>query len=482
MGDGSKDMIVKPVDDLQKSIDGFNEPLARYLHEIGLPTQDVLYPIDERKVVINALQDAISILPIQERDKSYYLTKFTVAISVGLFDGALNYLWNETVAALRRLVLKFDLEYFFSVAEKISSRHKNLATEEDLDQIGDHDLLEACRRIGLLSDVNYQRLVHVNYMRNHASAAHPNDHEIDGFEIVGWLRVCLRHAITAEPEHSVISVKRLLNNIRSVQIPGQDIPTIGDEITRMPRQRVDDLLWAFFGMYTDPTIAAQTKDNISNLAPHAWPVCSEDRKFEVGAKFGVFRKNGEVLRKEATEEFLRIVDGLQYRDEDSLAGELIDKLETLKRVHFGWDNFYNEHPHARALADSLPQSGQVPRAARSLWVKVISICFIGNGLGYREGVDEAALISYRKYIDRLTEHEAIEFLHLFSDTEFNSILGRSKTEERAKKLANIIRNNHTNLYIHRVLDLIVDAPQNTLYKIANTTEFKRALEFVPKHR
>lgn len=480
MKDDPKEIIIQPSTDLQKSIEGFNEPLAKYIQELGLPTQDVLYPIDERKNVINALKEAISVLPVEQREKSYYLTKFTVAIAVGLFDGAINYLWDETIAALRRLVFKFDLDYFFSIAEKISSRHKNLYTEDDLDQIGDHDLLEACRRIGLMSDVNYQRLVHVNYMRNHASAAHPNDHSIDGFEILGWLRVCLRHAITAEPNHSVISVKRLLVNIRTVAVPVDDIPSIGHDIERMPQERIDDILWTIFGMFTDSQIPAQAKTNIANLAPHIWPASSEDRKFEIGARYGIFRKNVEVIRKEATEEFLKLVGGLQYRDEDSLAGELIEKLETLKRVHFAWDNFYNEHPHARALQDSLPTTGAVPRAARSQWVKVISIGYIGNGLGYREGVDESAVHLYKKYINRFTETEAVDFLHLFNDTEFNSILSRRKTDERARKLANLFKDKHSNIHIQHALNLIIDAPELTMHKVANTTAFRRALEFLPK--
>ena len=475
-----KDIIIRPSADLQKSIEGFNEPLAKYIQDLGLPTHEVLYPIDERKNVINALEEAISILPLEQREKSYYLTKFTVAIAVGLFDGAINYLWDETIAALRRLVFKFDLDYFFSVAEKISSRHKNLYTKDDIDQIGDHDLLEACRRIGLLSDVNYQRLVHVNYMRNHASAAHPNEHSIDGFEILGWLRVCLRYAITAEPDHSVISVKRLLNNIRTVVVPIDDLPSIGHDIEKMPQERIDDILLTIFGMYTDPQISALAKTNIANLAPHVWPASSEDRKLEIGAKCGVYRKNGEVLRKEATETFLKTVGGLQYRDEDSLAGELIEKLETLKRVHFGWDNFYNEYPHARALEDSLPITGAVPRAARGQWVKVNSICFIGNGLGYREGVDESAAILYNKYIDRFTEAEAIDFLHLFNDIEFSSILNRKKTDERVRKLAILLKNKHPNVHIKRALDLIIEAPELTIHKIDNTTAFKRALQSLPK--
>lgn len=482
MNDQSKDIVVRPLADLQKSIDGFSDPLAQYLKDIGLPTQDVLYPIEKRKQVISALQDALSVLPSEQREKSYYLTKFTVAIAAGLFDGAINYLWNETIAALRRLVLQFDLQYFFSIAKGIDSRNKKLATEEDLDQIGDHDLLETCRRIGLLSDVNFQRLFNVNYMRNHASAAHPNDHEIESFEILGWLQVCLRCAITAEPDHSVISVKRLLDNIRTVAIPEHDMPAISVDIARMQKERIDGLLWTIFGMYTDPKLAAQTKNNIANLAPHVWAASSEDRKFEIGARVGVFRKNVEVIRKESTEEFLRIVGGLQYRDEDSIAGELIDKLETLKRVHFGWNNFYSEYPHARALQDSLPTTGIVPRAARGQWVKVISIGYVGNGLGYREGVDEAAVHYYSQYIDCFTEAETVEFLHLFNDTEFNTILDNKKTEKRTRMLAQRIKVNQSNINIQRALHLIISSPQATLYKVANTNEFKRALEYIPKHK
>src|SRR6266498_2283188 len=204
--------------DLETSISSFNQPLAGYISKVGLPTENILAPIDERRKVLSGLETALAVLPLDERAKSYYLTKFTVAIAVGLFDGALNYLWNETISALRRLVSKVDLAYFLAVAATISSRNKTFSSIDDLDQVADHDLLEACRRIGLLSDVNYNRLEHVNYMRNHASAAHPNENDLDGYEILSWLASCLKHAITAEPDHSVISMKQLLANIRAETI------------------------------------------------------------------------------------------------------------------------------------------------------------------------------------------------------------------------------------------------------------------------
>src|SRR5438132_14196713 len=121
-------------------------------------------------------------------------------------------------------------------------------------------------------------------------------------------------------------------------------------------------------MYVDPKMTQTARSNIASLSPYVWAASSEDRKYGIGSKFGVFRKNAEVAHKDSADEFLQLVGGQKYKDEDSLAGELIDRLSTLKSVHFGTNNFYNEYPHARSLEQSLPVSGAVPRAARLLWV------------------------------------------------------------------------------------------------------------------
>jgi hypothetical protein len=480
MSDEKGTLIKAGSTELSQPIDDLHQQLEGYLSHIGLPVNNVVVPISERKKVISSLEDALAIIPADDRIKSHYLSKYTVAIAVGLFDGALNYLWDETVRAFRRLIIAFDLQYFYSIAEKISSRYKNLSKEEDIDQVNEHDLLEACRRIGLLSDVNYQRLEHVNYMRNHASAAHPNDNDIDGHEMLGWLSVCLKHAITASPDHSLISVKQLLNNIRTEVIPASDYAIIGIDFIKQPTERIDDFLWSVFGLYTADKTTSETKQNIAGIAPYIWNAATEDRKYEIGAKFGVFRKNGEVARKNACQEFLQHVNGLKYKDEDSLAGEIIEKLENLNRAHFGANNFYNEYPHAKALDDSLPPNGIIPRASRTMWVKVISICFVGNGHGYREGVDESALPYYKKHINNFTESEIVEFIRLFGDPEFSSPLARSKPDNRVRQQATLLKSKTSNAHIVKSLDLIINTPPLTTYKIIGATAFKNSLEYLPK--
>ncbi|WP_129590600.1 hypothetical protein [Stutzerimonas stutzeri] len=479
MTENKTDVTLVEAGQLVSPIGELNAQLEGYLVSIGLPILDVVAPIGERKKIITQLSDALEILPYEDRAKAHYLSRFTIAIAAGLFDGALNYLWDETVKALRFQVISFDTQYFYSVAEKINSRYKNLSKPEEIDQVSEHDLLEGCRRIGLVTDVNYQRLEHVNYMRNHASAAHPNDNVIDGYEILGWLTVCLKHAITAEPDHSLISIKQLLQNIRTVPIPACDYGAIGSDLARQPQERIDDFLWTLFGIYTDVKSAQHARDNIEGISPAVWAAATEDRKYEIGARFGILRKNGEVAKKEACHKFLEVVGGLAYKDEDSLAGELIEKLENLYRAHFGSNNFYNEYPHAKALNESLPATGKIPRAARAMWVKVISICYVGNGYGYREGIDEQALPYYTTYINNFTESEATEFIKLFFEPEFTSPLSRSVPDKRVRDMASILKAKHSNVHLQRALDLVITAPAKTLHGLYNTTDFKNATPNLP---
>ncbi len=98
---------------IDNSIAALNQPLANMLTRIGLPTENVLSPIEERRKVIFALESTLEILPYEERTKALYLSKFTIAVTVGLFDGALTFLWDETIKAVRNLVSKFDLQHFF---------------------------------------------------------------------------------------------------------------------------------------------------------------------------------------------------------------------------------------------------------------------------------------------------------------------------------------------------------------------------------
>ena len=472
--------VVAPTTELETSIQGFSSPLASFLGGMGLPTEQVLVDFGERRFVLQSLQKTLEVLPYNEREKAYYLSKFSVAVAVGLFDAALNFLWDETILALRRLAASIDLSYFFDTAEKRESYRSKLQTAEDLAVLDDFTLIDTCARVELLTDVNRERLRHVNYMRNHASAAHPNQSDLTGQEMIAWLSNCLRYAITAKPDHAVIVTKQLLTNIREILIPATDIPVIASDLERFTPERIDDLLWTLFGIYVDPAQKADCRTNIANLAPYVWARASEDRRFQVGARHEHFIKQADQQRRTFADEFLGHVDGQQYRSEDVLAGEMLDKLRSLNAAHNGMNNFYNEWPHAASLESSIPVSGIIPRAARVEWVKVITKCHIGNGHGFREGVDTTADRCYQRYISGFSEKEVVQFLRLFEDPDFTVDFDSPKADRRARALATALRDKTKNIYVQRAIDVLSAQPVETLRKLPMVTKFQAAMKDVPK--
>lgn len=469
-------IIRQSKDEMSASIVSFSQPLANFLEHLGLPVEQIFNPVSSRQDIIENLDAALRDIARDERSRAFYLSKFTVAVSVGLFDSALNYLWNETINGLRQKLSDFDLNYFYNIAGQFNSRYRNYSSNEDLNSVDDADLLEACRRIGIISDVNYNRLIHINYMRNHASAAHPNSQEISGFELLNWLTTCLTHVIGASFDHSVLYIKRFLNNYRQHEFPREDVNHITEELNRLTQNQADDLAWAIFGMYCDSRSSENVRKNTEVLARSLWSITSEDRRYQIGAKFGYYRKTGEVDKRESASKFLDLVDANRYKDEDSLAGELIEKLENLKRIHFQMGNFYNEHLPAKALRDSLPTNGIVPRSAKKLWVKVNILGYVGNGMGYRDGVDEMALPYYTQNIELFTDEEIAEAARLFTDMEFYTSLSRSKAESRARQLLDKLNNQTSNLEIKKVLGIAIAHPSGSLSSLHTSPNYKRALE------
>jgi hypothetical protein len=317
-------------------------------------------------------------------------------------------------------------------------------------------------------------------MRNHASAAHPNQSELTGQEMIAWLSNCLRYAITARPDHAVIATKQLLTNIRNILIPAKDIPVIASDLEKFTPDRIDDLLWTLFGIYVDPSQKADCRTNIAQLAPRVWALATEDRKFQVGARHEHFIKEGDQHRKTSADEFLVHVDGQQYRSEDVLTAELLDKLRNLNAAHNAMNNFYNEWPHATSLASSMPVTGVVPRAARLEWVKVITKCHIGNGQGYYGGVDTTADRQYKSYIEGFGETEIVQFLRLFTDPDFTVDFDMKMADRRARALAEKFKGKTRNVHVLRALDVLLAQPEETLRKLYTVTKFTESLKSLPK--
>lgn len=462
---------------IETSISDFNQPFTEYLTNLGLPIDGVLSPIEERQIVINSIENEIKKIPVENRQMAVYLTRFLSSVAAGLFDGAVTYLWNETIKSLRQMIISFDLDYFYKVCEQLNTRYKNMKTEDELASVGDFDLLTACNRMGLISDHVFEVFKFINYMRNHSSAAHPTENQISAYDLLSWLNNCIKYAINATPNEEAVKLKQLLYNIRTTEIPESDLHYIGENIKDLPQIMVEDLLSTLFGMFTDPQITQTISSNIKSIAKYVWNLSSENKKHSIGDKYGYFRKNGDVARKDKANAFLTLVDGLSYKDEDSISQELRETLANLLSTHNSANNFYNEEPWARQLDTMLPPSGNIPNSVLNDWVRTIAICYTGNGLGYREGVDEGAERYYKKFIKNFDNRAISILLNLMEDSTLLMDIDMAKATRRYKKMCSYLQTICKNDFLNNTLEYIANCSE-PLSKVHKTTAYKELLEKV----
>ena len=459
---------------VKTTLEQISIPLTEYVQYNSLPINNVLATNEEKSKLFMNFSSAIDALPIEKREKSEYLTKFVIACAVGLFDGALNYLWDEIIKSLREKIVNYDLMYFYSVAEQTNKNYKNLKTQEDLQFISDHDFLDIIRRIGLIDDIAYHSLDNINYLRNNASAAHPNINELTGIKLSSLLEDGIKYAILSQPNPSMITIKTLFNNILKTQIPFDDFDVISEELIKLNEESLNDFAISIFGLYCDPKTEEFVLTNIIEISKRIWKSLTETTRYSIGSKFGVYRANGDAIRKDRVNNYLETVEGLNYKDNESIISELNDLLNQLRSVHFSFDNFYNEYIYARDIEKIIPKTG-VPSSVKKLLVKVICLCYAGNGNGYFEGVDVNAVKIYEKFIEKFGNEEIKHLITLFSDSEFTVEFYKTKPNRRIKELCQKLLTKTNNEDLKTGLQLIIKHPDHSLSKLYLTSDYKKLI-------
>ena len=392
-------------------LEEFEATLLSALDSVGLPSDGALVEMEQRYRVFENYPNAIALLTRDRRGESMYLSKLLVAVSAGLFDAALNYLWDETITELRSRIARYDLAYFFDIAVPSPDRRKGLHAEEDLDQISDQDLIRAAREIGLISDVGYQQLDLIRYMRNYASAAHPNQNEINAFQLLGWIETCIKEVITLPETQLVAETKHLLQNVRAGMITSANASVTAEFFAELPSEPADNIAAGFFGIYVDADSDERARDGVRLLMPHLWTYVTEPKRREFGVKYGKYVANGDTERSERARELLDVVHGAAYLPEQVRAAEISTVIDELLAAHRGLNNFYTEPGPARRL--NWLSSEPVPPAVRDPYVRAIVEAFLTNG----NGVAWAADPHYAAMISRFDPDEAeLAIKQLFDPT------------------------------------------------------------------
>ncbi|MFG2436505.1 hypothetical protein [Streptomyces sp. NPDC048508] len=413
----------------------FEEFMLAVLDEWGLPTDSIIVSAGDRHVLLKYTPDILGELDATQLARSPYISKMILAGAAGLFDAALSYLWDETITQLRDRVADFDVAYFFDLAEADPARRASLQTRDDLSKINDAALLDAAKKIQLISDVAHQQLTHINYMRNHASAAHPNVEKLTGLKLADWLQTCIREVMQLKARPVVAEIGRLLHNVKAAALADAELKNAATFFGDLPQDQANNLANGLFGIYTPPTADPHVLDNVRLLWPELWPFIDEDTRRELGVKLARFRANADTDRAGRAKEILELVDGgAAYLPESDRLVEIQETLDDLIRAHQGTNNFYNEPPVARRLRDVVGRHGEVPKLLTAPYVATLVNVFLTNGYGVAWNAEPY----YIELIKRFDSPQAAYALRSFAFQSIIPKLGVPLSQEKWVELVELV--------------------------------------------
>lgn len=459
--------------DVSETITSYESAILAKVEEFGLPTAGVLVDIPQRVLILSNVQGVIERLPDEHRGRAVYMSKFMLAVSAGLFDAALNYLWDETIDELRARIVAYDLNYFFDQAVTDPVKRKELRQADDLTKITDDELIRAAAKIGFITAVGQQQLDLVRFMRNHASAAHPNQHELGPFQLLAFMETCIREVILLPQSPTMVATSRLLFNVKNTTVTGEDASELAGVFDGLRPDQIELLSNGLFGIYTDLNSSTIVRDNVRLLAPLLWPQVSENVRANFGVRQARFKASLDQEQADLAREFLSSVEGLSYLSEDVRVGEIDTILDELRRVHEGMDNFYLEPPVAKRLAD-LIGTQDIPAGVESKYVESLVLIFLGRASGVSWNADEI----YEELITSFTPTQAARALFVLSGAETAGILNYAKPREKFEQAMEILRHKYVMREAKRLADAI-DSFTSTQEKIildSNINSLRDALE------
>ncbi|MGB4441345.1 MAG: hypothetical protein WBJ62_03870 [Coriobacteriia bacterium] len=344
--------------------------IAALTDALGIP-RDVLASDEEVSYAWQGLPREIQAIPGDLRGE--LIARMCVAVSTGLFDGAINYIWNATILHLRQRVRSFGLPVVTQILQR------DFEERQLLDQ-QDSQLLDLCLKLNLITEDGYFFLGQCRDTRNNFSAAHPTIGKINDREFTAFLNRCVRYALSDDSSPKGVDISAFMTALKVSRFSsGQCEVWVGRLRATHEAQR-ELLLGMVHGVYCDPSSPEPARLNALELAEAVKPEFTEAIRSELITRHSDYLARGDTVRHSASKHFfekLGLVGLLNEPERHALFAGAVQELWT---VHQEMNNFYNEGPFAQRLR-SLSENEAIPETIQEKYVEVVINCYVGNGYG-----------------------------------------------------------------------------------------------------
>lgn len=371
--------------------------IAALTTSLGIP-RTVLASDDEIQYAWRDLPRELGEIPVSLRGE--LIARMCVAVSTGLFDGAMNYIWNAAILNLRTKVRNFGLPI---VAQILQSDFE----EKHLVELQDSRLLELSLKLNLVNEDGFFFLDQCRDVRNNFSAAHPTLGTVNDREFTTFLNRCVRYALADASSPKGVDIGAFISAVKGARFNANQssvwVQRLGD--THDAQRQM--LVGMVHGIYCDPNTSEPSRLNSLDICNALKTGLTAALRSDLVNKHSEYAAKGDEPRHTASLQFFEKLGLLTLLNESEQHAVFYRAVDRLWNVHNGMNNFYNEPPFAERLLE-LSRQGAVPETVQEQFVQVVMCCSIGNGYG----VSNAATSSYDQMIKSFSPREIAAMIRL----------------------------------------------------------------------
>lgn len=384
-------------------------PILNDLTEaLGIP-RDVLASDEEIHYAWQNLPRELKDIPVHLRDE--LIARMCIAVSTGLFDGAMNYIWNASILQLRNKIRNFGIP----VVNQILQGKK--FEEAELVEMQDHRLIELCLKLNLIDEDGYFFLDQCREVRNNFSAAHPTMGKVNDREFTAFLNRCVRYALMESISPKGVDSKAFIESIKGARFTSSQLEIWVNRLKQTHDAQRQLLVGTVHGIYCDSSTSETARLNALEICEAIKEDITSATKTELVDRHYEYQAKGDEIKHIASLKFFESLGFLNLLNEIEIHNIFSSAVRKLWNVHNAIDNFYNEPPFAERLLEISKQNA-VPSSIQEEFVEVVMSCRIGN----RYGVSHAAVQYYDEMIRNFSPKEVFHLMDLLSRD--NTILKR----------------------------------------------------------
>ena len=391
-------------------------PVLQALTDALGVTRDVVASDDEIHAAWGNLPRAMQKIPPALRDKG--MARMCIAVASGLFDSAINYIWNASEVELRNKVKRFGL----NVVEQVTG--KTDFDEGKLNDMKSAELLSLCLKLNLITEDGFFFLDQCRDIRNNFSAAHPTIGDIDDHEFISFVNRCAKYALGNEQNPVGVDIQGFVSALKAGKFTEDQTAEWVQRLNNTHQAQRELLFGTLHGIYCDPASSEEARINALGLMGHYRDSLSPATRSELIDRHQDYIAGGDENRHKASQQFFEKLGLLELLGDTERHALISNACKRLLSVHQAYDNFYNEPPFAERVYQ-LSSQGAVPDTAKDELVNCVVTCAVGN----QYGVSNAAYPYYQNIIRNFSPAEVASMLVLSTDAK--TIVGhRIKTHRR----------------------------------------------------